>query len=86
MVAAGQNVKRLLAFGWRTPKKPAQAAALRPPGKPRRSPSPVHRAVRRRVFQQTGPNTGQGGKVPITYLATPYERPETLSRLRSPGT
>jgi hypothetical protein len=31
MVAAGQNVKRLLAFGGRKPKKLAQVAALRPP-------------------------------------------------------
>ncbi len=31
MTAAGQNIKRLLAFGRRGPKKLAQAAALRPP-------------------------------------------------------
>jgi hypothetical protein len=31
LIASGQNVKRLLAFGGRRPKKPAQAAALRPP-------------------------------------------------------
>src|SRR3712207_2861125 len=31
LVASGQNVKRLLAFGGRRPKKLAQAAALRPP-------------------------------------------------------
>jgi transposase len=30
LIASGQNVKRLLAFGGRTPKKLAQAAALRP--------------------------------------------------------
>ena len=30
LIALGQNVKRLLAFGGRRPKKPAQAAALRP--------------------------------------------------------
>ncbi len=34
MIAAGQNVKRLLAFGVRSPKRPAQAAALRPPAGP----------------------------------------------------
>jgi hypothetical protein len=34
MMAAGQNVKRLLAFGGRRPKKLAQAAALRPPARP----------------------------------------------------
>jgi len=31
LIASGQNVKRLLTFGGRRPKKPAQAAALRPP-------------------------------------------------------
>ncbi len=31
LIASGQNVKRLLAFGGRGPKKLAQAAALRPP-------------------------------------------------------
>ncbi|MCA1838431.1 MAG: IS1182 family transposase, partial [Actinobacteria bacterium] len=31
LIASGQNVKRLLAFGGRKPKKQAQAAALRPP-------------------------------------------------------
>ena len=30
LVAAGQNIKRLLSFGCRRPKKPAQVAALRP--------------------------------------------------------
>jgi transposase len=32
LIASGQNVKRLLDFGGRRPKKLAQAAALRPPG------------------------------------------------------
>jgi hypothetical protein len=31
LIASGQNAKRLLDFGGRRPKKPAQAAALRPP-------------------------------------------------------
>ena len=31
MIASGQDVKRLLAFGSRDPRKPAQAAALRGP-------------------------------------------------------
>jgi hypothetical protein len=39
LIAAGQNVKRLLAFGGRWPKKPAQAAALRPPARPLRDPA-----------------------------------------------
>ena len=34
MIAAGQNVKRLLAFAGKRPKSPAQAAALRPPTGP----------------------------------------------------
>ena len=34
IIAAGQNTKRLLAFGGRAPKKLAQAAALRPPARP----------------------------------------------------
>ncbi len=31
LIASGQNVKRLLTFGGRSPKKLVQAAALRPP-------------------------------------------------------
>jgi hypothetical protein len=31
MIASGQNVKRLLTFGMRGPKEPAQVAALRHP-------------------------------------------------------
>jgi len=34
LVASGQNVKRLLTFGHRRPRKKAQAAALRPPSRP----------------------------------------------------
>ena len=41
MTATGQNVKRLLAFGGRGPKKLAQAAALRPPA--RAQFDPTHR-------------------------------------------
>jgi hypothetical protein len=33
MMATGQNIKRLLAFGRRGPEKLAQAAALRPPAR-----------------------------------------------------
>jgi Transposase DDE domain len=61
LIATGQNVKRLLAFGERTPKRPAQVAALRQP-----APDPFEfRNVRRhrrrcsrrpaRVFQHPGP-------------------------------
>jgi hypothetical protein len=31
LIASGQNIKRLLAFGGRRPKAPAQVVALRPP-------------------------------------------------------
>ena len=34
MTATGQNIKRLLDFGGRGPRKLAQAAALRPPERP----------------------------------------------------
>lgn len=52
LTAAGQNVKRLLAFGPRRPRRAAQAAALRPPSE--RQLRPVHRrgAARRNVSQQ----------------------------------
>jgi transposase len=51
VTAAGQNVKRLLAFGPRRPPTTAQAAALRPPGG--RRPHLLHRrgAARRSVSQ-----------------------------------
>jgi len=62
LIASGQNLKRLLASGYRGPRRPAQVAALR-------QPAPNHpyefRGVRRhrerhsrrpaRVFQQAGP-------------------------------
>jgi hypothetical protein len=41
MIAAGQNVKRLVAFGPRRPKKVAIVVALRPPEK--LSPHPIRR-------------------------------------------
>jgi hypothetical protein len=44
LIAAGQNVKRLLTFGARRPRKIAQAAALRPP---RRPSSHAARTIRR---------------------------------------
>ena len=44
MIATGQNVKRLLTFGGSTPKKLAQAAALRPPS--RLPPELAHRRFR----------------------------------------
>jgi transposase len=51
MTATGQNVKRLLAFAGSGPEKLAQAAALRPPARPRLAPthrrSSDHRRERR---------------------------------------
>ena len=44
LVASGQNIKQLLAFGARRQRRKAQAAALRPP---RRSSSHTARAKRR---------------------------------------
>lgn len=44
MIASGQNVKRLIAFGDRSPRKLAQAGALRPP---ERFPGTEHRGARR---------------------------------------
>jgi transposase len=41
MIASGQNLKRLLAFGRRLPRKTAMVAALRPPEKP--TPCPIRR-------------------------------------------
>ena len=60
MTAAGQNVKRLLAFGTRRPKRPSQAAALRRPEASRREFHGTRRHGRRcprgpaRPFQQAG--------------------------------
>ena len=63
IVATGQNIKRLLTFGPRGPRKLAQAAALRPPGSPlldldRRRYRTRHRLFmqHRGVFQQAARN------------------------------
>ena len=45
MIASGQNVKRLLAFGPRGPRKTAMVAALRPPERPSRHPLYRHRTI-----------------------------------------
>ncbi len=50
LVATGQNVKRLLAFGHRRPRSMAQAAALRPP----RGPSSYAAHATRRSFGRRG--------------------------------
>jgi Transposase DDE domain len=56
MIASGQNVKRLLAFGPRGPRKTATVAALRPPEKPSQHPIRRHRTARARrgFFQRAG--------------------------------
>jgi transposase len=50
MIASGQNLKRLLAFGTGSPRKAAMVAALRPPKRP--SPYPIrrHRTIPARRF------------------------------------
>jgi hypothetical protein len=45
MIAAGQNIKRLLRFGNPSPKMIAMVAALRPPDKPRLRPIRRHRTI-----------------------------------------
>ena len=45
MIASGQNLKRLLAFGPRVPKKLAMVAALRPPKRPSSYPIRRHRTI-----------------------------------------
>lgn len=50
VIASGQNVKRLLEFGGRGPKKVAQAAALRPPERARLRYVFRHRAICRAFF------------------------------------
>ena len=60
LIASGQNLKRLLAFGYRGPRRPAQVAALRQPvanpyefcGVRRHRNETLPRSVR--VFQQPG--------------------------------
>ena len=52
MIAAGQNVERLLAFGNRRPVRMAQATALRLPGESCLRPIPSRCQARRCVFQQ----------------------------------
>ncbi len=56
IVASGQNIKRLLEFGFRGPRRVAQAAALRPPETSHSQPAWHHRATRPRVSQHAAPN------------------------------
>jgi hypothetical protein len=50
MIASGQNLKRLVAFGPRVPRKTAMVAVLRPPEKPYPYPIRRHRARPARRF------------------------------------
>jgi transposase len=50
MIASGQNIKRLLAFGPRGPRKAAMVMALRPPERPCRQPLYRHRTIPIRRF------------------------------------
>ena len=55
MIASGQNLKRLLAFGPGGPRKMAMVAALRPPEKPYpHHPPRPHRTTTHGVFQHAG--------------------------------
>jgi hypothetical protein len=63
LIAAGQNVKRLLTFGHRRPRRTAQAAALRPP---RRPPSHAARTARGSFGRREAPRSNvlqQPGKL-----------------------
>ena len=50
MIAAGQNVKRLMTFGPTRPSKPAMVAAVRPPERPSQHPLYRHRTIPARRF------------------------------------
>jgi hypothetical protein len=91
LVAAGQNLKRLLFFGGRKPRKPAQVAALRPPAAYIGS----HSSGRHRlglggkpksILQQAGWFAGHARRVSITCPETSYRCPGTVSRLDRPTT
>ena len=55
MTAAGQNVKRLLTFGRKGPRRPAQVAALRVPEAARRSPHHTPSPLRDANFRRSEP-------------------------------
>src|SRR5919112_1717618 len=63
MTAAGQNVKRLLTFGRKGPRRPAQVAALRVPEAARRSPHRTPSPLRDANFRRSEPfSTGWQAK------------------------
>jgi hypothetical protein len=76
--AAGQNVKRLMAFGSRGPRRVAQVAALRRPEArcPRRRFHEVRRHRRRALLGRVGPFSTR-----CTLLGTGVNR----ARIREPG-
>lgn len=88
MIASGQNVKRLLTFGPRRPKRPAQVAALRRPraGRPAFPEARGHRErcpwhhTKPAFFNRLGRSKKFAKKVP--YLAHPGDTPSATRLLR----
>jgi hypothetical protein len=76
LTASGQNIKRLLTFGSRGPRRPAQVTALRPPERPRLLPIHHLPVAQRYVFQ----HAAQNGTV------TPYMRPAARVKFNSSAT
>ena len=81
MIASGQNVKRLLAFGSRGPRRVAQAAALR---RPEASSLRTFHGVRRhRRRCPAGPSNTFFNRLPFSRkfgLPNPYSTKEPVSR------
>ncbi len=69
LIASGQNVKRLLAFGGLRPKKLAQAAALRPPAATSHTIQSCPKTPREgfpwSIFQHAGPVETESPRFPI---------------------
>ena len=68
VIASGQNLKRLVTFGLRGPKKLATAVALRPPEGSSSRLIRRHRTPRRGVFQQAD-RLGEVGVLPLLHGA-----------------
>ena len=64
MIASGQNIKRLMSFGPRRPRKTTMVAALRPPEEPSPHLPRRHRAITTGVFQYAGLFSEVGIQVP----------------------
>jgi len=80
LIAAGQNVKRLLLHGGRRPKKPAQVVALRPPETTCTEPDRVRQHRRSRSFHGPATLFSTGWGVPGT---SPQQSSRRFSR--TPG-